>query len=175
MKNNIRNLKTDDNVWFTTGQFDSESFLPGEMNIMIFTDDGASIEDADRCIEHFNSLAEKSGVLDAVEEGLEKFFLYMYDEWDEMGIFGKIVESLKPVMQEYRKGAGLTSFLSNPSLIVYPQKSGEVGYGIQCDCPWEPEHQCLILIREDKCVYVGAFEMIDPWSDEEELRCVWED
>ena len=120
MKNNIRNLKTDDNGWFTTGQFDSESFLPGEMNIMIFTDDGASIEDADRCIEHFNSLAGKSGVLDAVEEGLEKFFLYMYDEWDEMGIFGKIVESLKPVMQEYRKGAGLTSFLSNPSLIVYP-------------------------------------------------------
>ena len=87
----------------------------------------------------------------------------------------KIVESLKTVMQEYRKGAGLTSFLSNPSLIVYPQKSGEVGYGIQCDCPWEPEHLCLILIREDKCVYVGAFEMIDPWSDEEELRCVWED
>ena len=74
MKNNIRNLKTDDNGWFTTGQFDSESFLPGEMNIMIFTDDGASIEDADRCIEHFNSLAGKSGVLDAVEEGLEKFF-----------------------------------------------------------------------------------------------------
>ena len=68
MKNNIRNLKTDDNGWFTTGQFDSESFLPGEMNIMIFTDDGASIEDADRCIEHFNSLAEKSGVLDAVED-----------------------------------------------------------------------------------------------------------
>ena len=64
MKNNIRNLKTDDNGWFTTGQFDSESFLPGEMNIMIFTDDGASIEDADRCIEHFNSLAGKSGVLE---------------------------------------------------------------------------------------------------------------
>ena len=169
----IRNIKTDENGWFTTGKFDSKAFLPGETNVLIFTDDGATLEDAERCIEHYNSLNEKPALIDKIEEGLEKFFLHMYDEWAAMGIFDNIVDSLKPVKEAQSEGEPLSSFLSNPSLSVQHQKQGEVGYGIECECPWEPEHGCLILIRNDECVYVAAFEMVDPWSDEDELFCVW--
>lgn len=169
----IKDLKNDG--WGTLGKFDAKAFLPGEMNLMIFDEDGASIEDAEKCIMHFNSLTDKPEVTDAIEKGLEKFFLYMYDEWAAMGIYNDIVESLKPVMQSYRKGSKPSTFLSNPWMIVFPQKNGDVGYGIQTDCPWEPEHQCLILIRNDTCVYVGPFEMLDPWSDEKYLHCVWDD
>ncbi len=171
----IRNMKTDENGWFTTGVFDSESFLPGETAIMIFTDEGASVEDAEKCIANYNRLADHPETIAAIEKGLEQFFLYMYDEWDAMGIFDHIVESLKPVMEEYHKGTRLSTFLSRPTMIVYPQQNGETGYGIECDCPWEPEHQCLILIRNDTCVYVASSEMLDPWSDEDELRCIWND
>ena len=54
----IRNIKTDENGWFTTGKFDSKAFLPGETSVLIFTDDGATLEDAERCIEHYNNLNE---------------------------------------------------------------------------------------------------------------------
>ena len=82
-------------------------------------------------------------------------------------------ESLKPVMEEYRKGTPLSSFLSSPTLLVYPQQNGDTGYGLECCCPWEPEHQCLILFRNDDVVYVGPSDMLDPWTDEEYLHCVW--
>lgn len=168
----IKDLKSDETGWFTTGKFESKSFLPGEMNLMIFTDDGASLEDAQKCIEHFNNLADKPEILAAIEKRLEQFFLHMYDEWAAMGIYNDIVESLKPVMQDYNKGSKLSSFLSRPDLVVYQQQNGDIGYGIQTECPWEPEHQCLILIKNDECVYVGPSEMLDPWDDEEHLHCV---
>lgn len=168
----IRGLKTDENGWFTTGTFDSKVFLPGEMSIMIFTDDGASIEDAEECISHFNSLGGKPELIASVERRLGKFFQYMYDEWAAMGIYEQIVDSLKDVKEGYAAGRKMSAYLSEPGMIVYPQKNGEIGYGIECQCPWEPEHQCLILIRNDECVYVGPSEMLDPW-DEEYLHCVF--
>lgn len=169
----IRDIK--DDGLFTYGKFDAKAFLPGEMNLMIFTEDGATIEDAEKCIAHLNSLADKPEVLAAIEKRLEQFFLYMYDEWAAMGIYNDIVESLKPVMQDYNKGSKLSSFLSRPDLVVYQQQDGDIGYGIQTECPWEPEHQCLILIKNDECVYVGPSEMLDPWDDEEYLHCVWDE
>ena len=169
----IRDLQTDENGWFTTGRFESKAFLPGGMDIMIFTDDGACTEDAEKCVAHFNTLGDKPRTLEAIEKGLKGFFLYMYDEWAAMGIFDNIVRSLKPVMEEYRKGTPLSSFLSSPTLLVYPQQNGDTGYGLECCCPWEPEHQCLILFRNDDVVYVGPSDMLDPWTDEEYLHCVW--
>ncbi len=170
----IKDLKTDENGWFTTGIFDSKVFLPGKMNIMIFTDDGANLEDAEKCIKHFNGLDNKPEIISSIEKRLEKFFLYMYDEWAAMGIYDWIVESLKDVKEGYASGKKLSTYLSEPGMNVYPQQNGDVGYGIECNCPWEPEHQCLILIRNDECVYVGPSEMLDPW-DEDDLHCIWDD
>ena len=45
----------------------------------------------------------------------------------------------------YAGGRKLSSYLSEPGMIVYLQKNGEIGYGFESQCPWEPEHQCLIL------------------------------
>ena len=42
----IKNLKADENNWFLEGTFDSDSLFQGEMSVSIFTDDGATIEDA---------------------------------------------------------------------------------------------------------------------------------
>lgn len=53
------------------------------MKISIFVDDGATEDDAIRCIEHYNGLLDKSDVCKQIQDGLEKFFLYMYDEWND--------------------------------------------------------------------------------------------
>ena len=63
----IRDLETDENGWFTTGKFDSEAFLPGETEVMIFTDDGAGIEDAERCIGRYNALRDEPEVFEEIE------------------------------------------------------------------------------------------------------------
>ena len=99
---------------------------------------------------------------------------YMYDEWKEMGMYDEIVAEIEPVKQGYEAGENLLSYLSSPTLLVYPQEMDEIGYGIECDCPWEPEHSCLILVRDEKLLYVGESDGLDPWGEAEDYPCIWE-
>ncbi len=171
----IRDLKTEYDGLFTTGKFDSVSLFSGEMIVEVFTKDGATVADAERCIGHYNHLNENKEVCDSIQIKLEKFFLYMYNEWKAMGIYDDIAESLKPVMDGYKAGDKLIKYLYKPRLYVEPQLEGETGYGIECECPWEPEHQCMILIRNNKVVYAGPSDGLSPWEDEDAYYCIWND
>ena len=172
----IRNLQIDEEGWFSNGLFKSTSLFKEEMAVSIFVDDGATEDDAIKCIEHYNGLLEKPEMCRQIQEKLEKFFLYMYDEWhDFSAIYGDIVKSLEPVMDGYKEGKQLITYLYKPTLYVFPQLENEIGYGLECECPWEPEHQCLILIRNDKVVYVGPSDGKDAWGDDDDYYCVWND
>jgi len=169
----IRNSQIDENGWFADGKFDSVSLFEGKMTVSIFVDDGATVEYAEKCIAHYNNLKNNPGLLAKLEEYLSRFFLYMYDEWKAMGIYDDIVDDMEPVMQGHKSGKSLLGYLSNPTLYVYPANGEGVGYGINCDCPWEPEHQCLIIIRNDELLYVGQSDGLDAWGDEEDYYCIW--
>lgn len=172
----IRNLENDENGWFAEGIFTSKSLFKGEMKVSIFIDDGATEQDAEKCIVHYNDLINQKDIMNDIQEHLVKFFLYMYKEWRAMGdIYGEIAESLEPVMDAYNAGESLLAYLSKPTLNVYPQLENTIGYGIECECPWEPEHQCMILIRNDKLLYVGSADVNDPWGDDEDYYCIWND
>ncbi len=172
----IKNLKIEENGLFANGTFESKSLFSGEMKVIIFVDDGATETDAERCINHYNNIHNKQDICNKIQTGLEKFFLYMYDEWRAFDdIYGEIADSLEVIMNGYKEGKKLISYLSKPTLYVFPQMKNEIGYGIECECPWEPEHQCIILIRNNNVVYVGPSEGNDPWQDENEYYCIWND
>ena len=170
----IKNLKADENNWFLEGTFDSDSLFQGEMSVSIFTDDGATVEDAEACIAQYQLLKKKDAFCANLQEMLAAYFLYMYDAWKEMEIYDEIVVEIEPVKQGYEAGENLLSYLSNPTLRVYPQEMDESGYGIECDCPWEPEHLCLILVRNEKLLYVGESDGLDQWGEVEDYQCIWE-
>ena len=77
----IKNLKTDENGWFANGTFTSKSLFKGEMKVCIFIDDGATEQDAERCISHYNDLLSKKEIISDLKEKGANFFLYMYNEW----------------------------------------------------------------------------------------------
>ena len=170
----IKNLKADENNWFLEGTFDSDSLFQGEMSVSIFTDDGATVEDAEACIAQYQQLKKNAAFCANLQEMLAAYFLYMYDALKEMGIYDEIVVEIEPVKQGYEAGENLLSYLSNPTLLVYLQEMDEIGYGIECDCPWEPEHSCLILVRNEKLLYVGESDGLDPWGEAEDYHCIWE-
>ena len=118
----IRDLQTDENGWFADGKFNSISLFKGEMNVSIFVHDGATVAYAEKCITHYNNLNNNSDLLFKLQEYLEKFFLYMYAEWNEMGIYDEIVKSIEPVMDGYKSGKNIIEYLSRPRLYVFPPK-----------------------------------------------------
>lgn len=90
------------------------------------------------------------------------------------GIYDEVVDNIEPIIKSYKSykaGENLIKHLSRPTLYVYVPK----GYGIGCDCPWEPEHQCLIIIRNNELLYVGPSECLDAWGDEDDYYCIWND
>ena len=103
----IKDLQTDENGWFADGKFNSTSLFKGEMAVSIFIDDGATVEYAEKCIAHYNSLNNNIDMLLKLQEYLVRFFLYMYSEWKEMGIYDEIVNEIEPVMEGYKSGRNL--------------------------------------------------------------------
>ncbi|MGO5087148.1 DUF6985 domain-containing protein [Oscillospiraceae bacterium LCP25S3_E10] len=171
----IQDLKTDEDGWFANGKFTSTSLFQGDMNVSIFIDDGATVEDAEKCISHYNAIKSKKALCNKLQEMLERFFLYMYEEWKAMGIYDDIIRDCESVMEDYKAGKNLIDRLTNPELCVYPQRGDEIGYGIQCECPWKPEHQCLIIIRNDEVLYAGPSDGLAAWGDDEDYYCIWND
>ncbi|MBP3746651.1 MAG: hypothetical protein J6I47_04215 [Ruminococcus sp.] len=55
-----------------------------------------------------------------------------------------------------------------------PEGEG-IGYCIVADCPWELEHQCEIIIRDDTVLYTGPCEVDTPRGDEDDYYCIWEE
>ena len=176
----IRDLKPDNKgLGWLEGKFDSESLFRGEMDITLFEDSDETIEYAEKCVSHYNRLNENKKLLDDIQENLASFMLYMRDEWEAMDIYDEIAEETEKVAKEYEDGASLITFLSHPRLYVeLPEDEdfeGEIGYCIESDCPWEPEHQCSIIIRGDELKYVGPSEGNTPWDDDDEYYCIWND
>ena len=171
----IRDLVNNEEMEYISGKFTSESLFNGEMNIGIFSDGDITLDYAEKCIMHYNKLKNNAKICERIQKKLEKFFLYMYNEWKEMDIYNDIVADTEKVMEEYRSGRPLVDFLSDPTLYVYPPQGDEIGYCIESECPWEPEHQCIIVIRGDNVMYTGPSEGEDPWGDEDDYYCIWED
>ena len=94
-----------------------------------------------------------------------------------MGIYDDIAKGMESALKGYMEGRNLWEFLSNPTLFVVLPEDGEtteIGYVIEADCPWEPEHQCSIIIRGNHLKYVGPSEGNTPWDDDE-YYCIWND
>lgn len=172
----IRDLKPDINDFFLDGIFDSTSLFQGEMAISIDKDSGTTVEYAEKCIAHYNALTENEKIMDDIQICLSKFMLYMYEEWKAMGIHDDIAEGVEPAIKGYEAGESLLKYLSKPRMYVeQAEGSGEIGYLIESECPWEPEHMCSIIIRGDELKYVGPSECNTPWDDDEDYYCIWND
>ena len=133
-------------------------------------------EYAEKCIAHYNAINNNKELLEKIQEGLAKFMLYMYEEWKAMGIYDDITKDIEPVINGYKEGNSLLKYLTKPGLYIeLPENIDEIGYVIQTECPWEPEHMCAIVIRENELKYVGPSEGNTPWDDDDEYYCIWND
>ncbi len=176
----IRNLKPDKNeMGWLEGKFDSESLFLGEMDITVFSDSDEAKEYAKKCVDHYNTLNNNKKILDDIQEMLAKFMFHMYNEWKAMGIYDDIADDTEQTIEAYNAGKRLITCLSNPCLYVeLPEDETnveEIGYCIEADCPWEPEHQCSIIIRSDAVKFVGPSEGNTPWDDDDDYYCIWND
>lgn len=136
------------------GKLYSEIFNT-EIDVMIY--DEASVEYAQKCAEHFNSLS--SELIETICRGAKAYCLDFMElaggDWDE--------ELTIPVNSETPAIEVLKYFKPTVFIVEKPEDENKTGYQLECSCDWEIEHGMEIDILDDKVVYLSSFNGYSPW------------
>lgn len=113
---------------------------------------------AERCIEHFNNLSDD--LLDCISEALCRYCeAIRYDAEDVFGDLG---------LPEKIEGREILNYCYPTSMSVeVPTSYNIVGYSIEGNCNWEPEHGFQLIIRDDKLISASPFEGALVWGDDD--------
>lgn len=144
------------------GEYDIEGIMRWELfdkEIDVSISDDADIQYAEKCAEALDSLPEET--VNAIWKAAKKYCLYIIDlcgdEWEDWNEMSFEVTEETPAEK-------IKSEIFPSVLIVDSPEDDRIGYHIECNCSWEPEHGLEITILEGKLVYLGAFEGQDAWS-----------
>lgn len=128
-----------------------------EIDVMI--DEECSIEYAQKCAEHFNSL--NSELVKTICRGAKAYCLDFMEiasgDWDE--------ELTIPVTAETPPLEMLKCFKPTVFIVEKPEDKNKIGYQLECCCDWEIEHGMEIDILDDKVVYLSSFNDYSPWYE----------
>lgn len=130
-----------------------------DKEISVGIDDNVDIAYAEKCAEELNSLPKET--VNAIWEAAKKYCLYFIDlcgdEWDEWNEMSFKVTKKTPAEK-------IKSEIFPSCLIINEPEDDRVGFHIECNCSWEPEHGLEITILDGKLVYLGAFEGQGAWG-----------
>lgn len=147
------------------GEYGIEGKLYSEIfgtNIDVMIEDGASIEYAQRCAEHFNNMTDK--MLDTICRGAKAYCLDFMElaegDWDN--------ELTIQVTPETPALEMLKCFKPTVFIIEKPDDENKIGYQLECSCDWEIEHGMEFDILDDKVVYLSSFNGHSPWLEYDE-------
>lgn len=137
------------------GKIYSEIFC-ADMEVII---DGASIEYAQKCVRHFNSL--DNNLVETICRGAKAYCL------DFMEIAGGdwYKEMTIPVTPETPLPEMLKCFRPQVLIIEKPDDDNKIGYQIECSCDWDIEHGMEIDILDNKVIYLSSFNGYSPWYE----------
>ena len=67
-------------------------------------------------------------------------------------------------------GRDILKYVENPTIYIFPPEGDGIGYVIEGNCEWEPEHGIDIIMLDNKVMDVGPGEGLSPWSDDDEYE-----
>ena len=128
--------------------------------IEVSIEEGADVAYAEKCAEALNNLPDET--IKIFWEAAKKYCLFFmdlcgeeWDDWNEMSI-----EVTKDTPAEELKSEIFPSML-----IVDEPEDERIGFHVECNCSWEPEHGLEFTILDGKLVYLGAFESCGAWDN----------
>ena len=142
------------------GEFGLEGFLKWpifDCVLDVVIREAATLEYAEKCAEALVNLPEET--VRSILEAAKRYFLFFceyvgYDFNEDMDV--KIYKD-SPVKE-------IKADVFPHVFIVDKPKDDRVGFHIECNCCWEPEHGLEITILDGKLVYLGPFEDNGPWD-----------
>lgn len=155
----ISNIEKRDDI-FNVGFVESKLF---NQRMEVWIENTVKMDYAQKCVESFELL--KDDVVDKICERTSAYHKFMLEEWNE-----DFVIEINEKVPAYVTGRDILKYIEEPKIFIFPPKGAGVGYIIEGNCEWEPEHGIDIIILDDKVIDVGPAEGLSPWSNEEQFE-----
>ena len=142
-----------------TNIHDTGDEIEGEMHWRLFDSDmtvliyDADVEYAQRCAEYLENMPEE--LLDRLRRAT---LLYAQDFYEMTG--DEELEKFLSVKPEE-----ILEYVYPSALIVRKPQDDRIGFHLEMECDWEPEHGLEWSVLDGKVMYVGAFSSVSPWSE----------
>lgn len=143
------------------------AFIPlFNSEIDVWIENSVSPEYAESCAKH---LAELSAELtDRICERAVAYLRFMKEEWKDFeSVSGGILDTINSTIPETVHGREILQYITSPGMFILSPSNSSIGYAINCNCIWEPEHGMDIIIRDDRLLYVGPSEGFTAWEDDD--------
>lgn len=155
----ISNIEKRDDM-FNVGFIESKLF---NKKIEVWIENTVDMNYANKCAENFESL--KDEVIDKICERISAYHKFMLEEWNEE-FFAEINEKVPCDIS----GRDILKYVENPTIYIFSPEGDGIGYVIEGNCEWEPEHGIDIIMLDNKVMDVGPGEGLSPWSDDDEYE-----
>ena len=98
-------------------------------------------------------------------ERISAYHKFMLEEWNE-----EFVAEINEKVPYDILGRDILRYIEKPTIYIFPPEGKGIGYVIEGNCEWEPEHGIDIIMLDDKVMDVGPAEGLSPWSDDDEFE-----
>ena len=154
----ISNIEKRDDC-FNVGYIESKLF---NQRMEVWIENTVEVDYVQKCIESFEALNDD--VIDKICERASDYHKFMLEEWNE-----EFVAEINEKVPNNVTGRDILKYIEEPKIFIFPPKGAGVGYVIEGNCEWEPEHGIDIIILDNKVMDVGPAEGLSPWSDDDEF------
>ncbi len=131
-----------------------------DKEISFAMDEDVDIAYAEKCAEALNNLSGET--VNDIWRAAKKYCLFFIDlcgdEWDNWNEMSFKVTEKTPAEE-------IKSEIFPSVFIVNKPEDDRIGFHLECNCSWEPEHGLEITVLDGKLVYLGAFESRDAWEE----------
>lgn len=142
-----------------TGKFGIEGKVRFELfgvEINVLINKEVDMEYAESCACNLNCLPNET--IEKICSASKQYCLYMLDEWAEFGM------EVPMEFAEDTPDKEILKHIHPTTLIIEEPKENIIGYHLECECDWEPEHGLELTLRDGKLIYCGSFECCDAWQ-----------
>ena len=158
---------------FLAGRLDVPLFGT-EIEVEIERDPAVDPAYAEKCAEHLVNLSDE--MIDELCEKAVRYCNFMRAQWGDFSdIYPDVAEDIDTNIPEDISGRDILRYIFKPVLFISEPEGEGIGYSVEAQCVWEPEHGIDMIIRDDRVLYAASPEGLGAWADDDEYETVFDE
>ena len=128
------------------------------------------------CLNGIEKNFEVDEMIDELCEKAVRYCNFMREQWGDFSdIYPDVAEDIDTNIPEDISGRDILRYIFKPVLFISEPDGEGIGYNVEAQCVWEPEHGIDMIFRDDRVLYAASPEGLGAWADDDEYETVFDE